>query len=62
MYECFVRKFDTIKFRINLQLFESLYMSLCGIELFMENKNPTAALRKLRVAYHYALRHLLGFP
>ena len=51
----FVRKFGNIDFQIKLQLFESLCMSFYGIELFMKKKNATAALRKLGVAYHFAL-------
>ena len=59
----FERKFGNIDFRIKLQLFETLSMSFYGIELFTKKKNTTSALRKLgSMAYHYALKPLLGFP
>ena len=37
-------------------------MSFYGTELLMKKKNATVALRKLKVAYYYALKPLLGFP
>ena len=57
-----IRKFSSVDMRIKLQLFESLCMSFYGLEIIVWRKNCSAALRKLSVAYHYALKRLLGFP
>ena len=45
-----------------MQLFDSLCMSLYGLNTIFDTKNCSAILRKLGVSYHYALKRLLGFP
>ena len=58
----FFRKFSSIALHIKMQLFDSLCMSLYGLDTIFDNKNCSEILRKLSVSYHYALKRLLGFP
>ena len=58
----FFRKFSSIALHIKIELFDSLCMSLYGLDTIYDVKNCSASLRKLGVSYHYALKRLLGFP
>ena len=58
----FFRKFSSVDLHMKIQLFDSLCMSLYGLETIFNLKNCSAILRKLGVSYHYALKRLLGFP
>jgi len=58
----FIRKFSNVDIAIKLRLFDTLCMSMYGLELFINNKNSGDTLKKLGIAYHYALKRLLGLP
>ena len=58
----FFRKFSSVALQVKMQLFDSLCMSLYGLNTIFDLKNCSATFRKLSVSYHYALKRLLGFP
>ena len=58
----FMRKLSNVEIGVKLSLLESLCMSFYGIDLFTNNKNSCYPPRNLSVAYHYAIRGLLGLP
>lgn len=58
----FLRKFSTIRLDVKMKLFNTLCMSLYGLEMVYDSRGCAAALRRLAVSYHYGLKRLLGFP
>jgi len=58
----FIRKFSNVDMAIKLRLFDTLRMSMYGLELFLNNKHSGDMLRKLGIAYHNSLKRLLGLP
>ena len=58
----FIRKFSSLDFSVKVKLFNSFCMNFYGLEIFMNKKHCSDLLRQLGVAYHYALKKLLGFP
>ena len=51
-----------MEMHVKLSLFVSLCMSFYGIELYIIKTNSFYPLRSLGIAYHYALKRLLGLP
>ena len=58
----FMRKFGALELPLKDNLYESLCMSLYGLEIFMSRQNCVSDLRRLGVAYHYAIKKMLGLP
>ena len=46
----FIRKFSNVDMAIKLRLFDTLCMSMYGLELFLNNKHSGDMLRKLGIA------------
>ena len=53
-------KFGTLELPLKDNLYESLCMSLNGLEILMSRQNCVNDLRRLGVAYHYAIKEMLG--
>ena len=58
----FIRKFSNVDMAIKLRLFDTQCMSMYGLELFLNNKHSGDMLRKLGIAYHYALSEKIIRP
>ena len=46
----------------NNLFFNSLCLSMYGLQVFMSKRNCVSDLKKLGVAYHFAVKRLLGLP
>ena len=58
----FLRKFHSVDFNVKIKLFDSLCMPLYGLDIINSSMCTVSAFKRLSVAYHYALKRLLGFP
>ena len=58
----FLRKFHSVDFNVKIKLFDSLCMSLYGLDIVNSSMCTVSAFNRLSVAYHYAFKRLLGFP
>ena len=58
----FIRKFGTLELELKNRLFDPLCLSMYGLEVFMSKRNCVSDLKKLGVAYHFAVKRLLGLP
>ena len=62
MVGMFIRKFATVELGLKVKLFNILCLSFYGLELVLDQRGCSSAVRKLAVSYHYALKRLIGFP
>ena len=58
----FFRKFHSVKLEIKLKLLQTLCMTFYGSEVWLSRKGCSTVIRQFSVAYHAALKKLLGLP
>ena len=59
-FNCIIRKFSFTDTRVKLFLFKSYCLQMYGSELWFNNHLSIGSLRSLGVAYHKAIKKLLG--
>ena len=56
-----MRKFGTLELELKNRLFDPLCLSMYGLEVFLSKRNCVSDLKKLGVAYHFAVKRPWGF-